>query len=183
MRIVSLDGFDDNLCAWRCAALGLFNIRADRSTKKAFELAREFFKLPKRTPKKDVPRLNIYKEMAAVEATLEGLGLFGEINCGSLPGVVIPVQWHVVRSGTSISQGNIPDSWINAQISVLNQAYQGSGFSFQLAGVSRTTLAVVRSTYTAPTAAAARSSLGRTLIIMTSIASPAVRIASESLIR
>ncbi|MBP1643116.1 MAG: hypothetical protein H6Q03_1785, partial [Acidobacteria bacterium] len=45
------------------------------------------------------------EEMAAVEATLEGLGLFGEINCGSLPGVVIPVQWHVVRSGTSISQG------------------------------------------------------------------------------
>ncbi|KAB2964583.1 MAG: zinc metalloprotease [Thermoanaerobaculia bacterium] len=80
------------------------------------------------------------EEMAAVEATLESLGLFGDaLNCGSVPSVVIPVRWHVVRAGTAISQGNIPDSWINAQINVLNQAYQGSGFSFTLAGTDRTT--------------------------------------------
>lgn len=53
--------------------------------------------------------------------------------------VAIPVRWHVVRSGTAISQGNIPDSWIAAQIDVLNAAYAGTGFSFYLASTDRTT--------------------------------------------
>ncbi|MCB1008284.1 MAG: zinc metalloprotease, partial [Acidobacteria bacterium] len=53
--------------------------------------------------------------------------------------VSIPVRWHVVRSGNSVSQGNIPDSWIDDQIDVLNAAYAGTGFSFYLAGTDRTT--------------------------------------------
>jgi hypothetical protein len=51
----------------------------------------------------------------------------------------IPIRWHVVRSGTARSQGNIPDSMITSQISVLNAAYAGTGFQFYLAGTDRTT--------------------------------------------
>ena len=49
--------------------------------------------------------------------------------------------------------------------------------------VMRTTLPVTRSIYTAPTAAAARSSFGRTFTSITSMARSLVRIASESEIR
>jgi hypothetical protein len=54
-------------------------------------------------------------------------------------GGVIPVYFHVIRSGTSASQGNVSDSMINSQISVLNSAYAGTGWSFTLVGVDRTT--------------------------------------------
>ena len=54
-------------------------------------------------------------------------------------GGVIPVYFHVIRSGTALEQGNIPDSQISAQMTVLNDAYASSGFSFQLIEVTRTT--------------------------------------------
>lgn len=51
----------------------------------------------------------------------------------------IPVRFHVVyKEKRGVQTGNIPDSWINAQISVLNSAFSGTGFSFFLAGVDRT---------------------------------------------
>ncbi len=53
--------------------------------------------------------------------------------------VTIPVRWHVVRKGTSVANGNIPDSMIADQIDVLNAAYAGTGFQFTLAGIDRTT--------------------------------------------
>ena len=59
--------------------------------------------------------------------------------------VVVPVYWHVIRSGTATSQGNITDAQIASQIQVLNQAYNGSTggvntqFSFQLVSTDRTT--------------------------------------------
>jgi hypothetical protein len=77
-------------------------------------------------------------EVARVSAEIAGAELaFADGAEGA--NVVIPVRWHVVRSGTAVSQGNIPDSWINSQISVLNNAYAGTGFSFTLAGIDRTT--------------------------------------------
>jgi hypothetical protein len=57
----------------------------------------------------------------------------------------IPVYFHVIRSGTSLAQGNVPDSWIDKQMRVLNLTFGGfyggpdSGFTFELAGVDRTT--------------------------------------------
>ncbi|MCB1054205.1 MAG: zinc metalloprotease [Acidobacteria bacterium] len=51
----------------------------------------------------------------------------------------IPVAFHVIyktRRGTTT--GNIPQSWITNQISVLNAAYAGTGFSFTLASTDRT---------------------------------------------
>jgi hypothetical protein len=54
-------------------------------------------------------------------------------------GGTISVYWHVINNGTSLSQGNIPDSQITSQISVLNAAYASTGWQFQLAATDRTT--------------------------------------------
>ncbi|KAG9041910.1 hypothetical protein FS837_011582 [Tulasnella sp. UAMH 9824] len=50
----------------------------------------------------------------------------------------IPVYWHVIRSGDSLSQGNIPKDQIIDQINVLNKAYASCGISFTLAGTDST---------------------------------------------
>ena len=75
-------------------------------------------------------------ELAAVEATLRARD-----GLGGAPEAVttIPVAFHVVRSGTSVSQGNVTDQMINDQIAVLNAAYQGTSFRFALQSVDRTT--------------------------------------------
>src|SRR5688500_20240274 len=58
---------------------------------------------------------------------------------------VIPVWFHVISSGKGISNGEVPDSWIRAQMRVINDAFAGltggayTGFAFELAGVTRTT--------------------------------------------
>ncbi len=63
-------------------------------------------------------------------------------NAGS---VTVQVWWHVLRKGTGTSNGDIPQSQIDASIAVLNSAYSnGTGgfntpFRFVLAGVTRTT--------------------------------------------
>jgi len=57
----------------------------------------------------------------------------------------IPVYFHVINKGSGISNGDIPDSMIQNQIKVLNDAYAGNTgsvatpFSFQLVSVDRTT--------------------------------------------
>lgn len=49
----------------------------------------------------------------------------------------VNVYFHVVKKDSTVAGGNIPDSWITAQMNVLNQAY--SNFSFNLVSVDRTT--------------------------------------------
>ena len=49
----------------------------------------------------------------------------------------IKIAWHVIRSTSG--EGDIPQSQIDAQISYMNQRYAGSGFTFSLASVDRTT--------------------------------------------
>jgi Pregnancy-associated plasma protein-A len=51
----------------------------------------------------------------------------------------ISVYWHVINNGTSLANGNIPDSQITSQINVLNAAYAATGWQFQLALIDRTT--------------------------------------------
>jgi len=51
----------------------------------------------------------------------------------------IPVYFHIIQSGTSLSQGHVPASQISDQISVLNTDYAGSGLTFSLAGTEYTT--------------------------------------------
>ncbi len=59
--------------------------------------------------------------------------------------VTVPVAFHVLRKDTTISGGNAPMAWIEAQIDVMNEAYSGAtggvdtGFRFELASVDRTT--------------------------------------------
>jgi hypothetical protein len=54
--------------------------------------------------------------------------------------VVVPVWIHVINQGAGLPNGDVPDSQIAEQISVLNAAYgSGTPFVYQLAGVTRTT--------------------------------------------
>jgi hypothetical protein len=60
-------------------------------------------------------------------------------NGEKMASISIPVAWHVVyRTRRGNVEGNIPDAWINDQISVLNAAFSGTGFSFFLSSVDRT---------------------------------------------
>ena len=54
-------------------------------------------------------------------------------------GATVNVYWHVIRNGTGIANGDIPDSQIAAQLQVLNAAYASAGVTFSLAGTDRTT--------------------------------------------
>jgi hypothetical protein len=54
-------------------------------------------------------------------------------------GGTISVYWHVIRNGTGISNGDIPDTQIRDQISVLNAAYASTGWQFSLVATDRTT--------------------------------------------
>ena len=53
--------------------------------------------------------------------------------------VNVPVAFHVVRSGTSTSQGNVTDQQIADQIQILNDAFLPMGYQFVLAVTTRTT--------------------------------------------
>lgn len=65
-----------------------------------------------------------------------------ERNPGS---VTVQVYWHVINRGSGISNGDIPQSQIDASINVLNNSYStatggaDTPFRFVLAGVNRTT--------------------------------------------
>jgi opacity protein-like surface antigen len=53
--------------------------------------------------------------------------------------VTIPVWFHVINSGPSAEQGNLPDAQIAEQIAVLNAAYASTVFRFELVGTDRKT--------------------------------------------
>jgi hypothetical protein len=57
----------------------------------------------------------------------------------SVTGGVINVYWHVIRRGTGVSNGDITTQMINDQMNVLNAAYAGWGWSFNLVSTDRTT--------------------------------------------
>jgi hypothetical protein len=52
-------------------------------------------------------------------------------------GAAVPVWFHVITDGSA--DGNISDNALTAQLSVLNETYVGTGFSFTHAGTTRTT--------------------------------------------
>jgi hypothetical protein len=59
--------------------------------------------------------------------------------------VTVPVWFHIIDQGSGFANGDVPDEMIRAQLRVLNDSYSGhtggagSGFGFELAGVTRTT--------------------------------------------
>ncbi|WP_320067208.1 zinc metalloprotease [Micromonospora sp. RTGN7] len=66
-------------------------------------------------------------------------------GAGTLATVTIPVVVHVIQENSTRAGGNIPDSLITSQITVLNNAYSGgtggaaTAFSFQLQKINRVT--------------------------------------------
>ena len=77
-------------------------------------------------------------EKATIESQMAVFAKDGVIGSAATGGT-INVYFHVINKGTGIANGDVPLSQINDQIAVLNAAYAGSGFSFNLVGVTRTT--------------------------------------------
>ncbi len=86
-------------------------------------------------------------EALAIDTALERFKAEQRGGEAERPGgsVTVSVRFHVIRRGTGISNGDIPQSWIDNQIAVLNNAYSGAtgGFNtpyrFVLTSVDRTT--------------------------------------------
>jgi hypothetical protein len=100
------------------------------------------------------------KEQKAMEADFafkkSALGSFTMNATGG----TIPVYFHVIRSGNAASQGNVDDSQIASQIQVLNNAFAGTGWSFNLAATTRTTNSTwYNGCYSSSTAAQMKSAL------------------------
>jgi hypothetical protein len=50
-----------------------------------------------------------------------------------------PIYFHVINKGSGITNGDVPDSQLQAQLDVMNQDYASCGFSWTLGGIDRTT--------------------------------------------
>ncbi|MBK9261853.1 MAG: zinc metalloprotease [Polyangiaceae bacterium] len=98
-------------------------------------------------------------EFAKVEAEFEALAPWKDnFNAGG--GAVINTYFHVINKGTGVSNGDITTQMINDQMNVLNAAYAGTGFSFNLVSVDRTTNATW---YTAAYGSSAESQIKNAL--------------------
>jgi hypothetical protein len=60
-------------------------------------------------------------------------------GAANVVGGTINVYYHVINQGSGIANGDVPLSQIQSQIQILNNAYGTHGWSFTLAGVTRTT--------------------------------------------
>lgn len=87
-------------------------------------------------------RLEIDRKLKNFLAARAAQGFSAERAAGA---VTVPVYFHVIRQGSGVANGDVPDSQIAAQINVLNEAYSGSTggtntpFRFQLVSTDRTT--------------------------------------------
>jgi hypothetical protein len=63
------------------------------------------------------------------------VGTKGKPGGGTFTPATVDVYWHTITNGT---QGTVSSSEISSQITVLNQAYAGTGLSFRLAGSDST---------------------------------------------
>jgi hypothetical protein len=58
---------------------------------------------------------------------------------GHSPTAPINVYFHVINTGNSVAQGDVPQQWIDDQIDTLNLKYGSLGYTFNLVSVDRTT--------------------------------------------
>jgi len=85
------------------------------------------------------------EEIAAIEARDAEFARLAGAAARPAGSVTIPVVFHVIRSGSGVSNGDITDKMITDQIAVLNGAYSGATggantpFRFTLTTVTRTT--------------------------------------------
>ncbi len=115
-----------------------FSINAEKGNAEVVEVKQPVNVIGKRfcgTNPSESAVATMESDFAVRREALEKLG----IDVSSATGGTIPVYWHVINNGTSVSQGNISDASINAQINVLNAAYAPWGWSFTLAGTTRST--------------------------------------------
>jgi hypothetical protein len=73
------------------------------------------------------------------EAIEEDMNNYVSTFATSSATISVPVYFHVINKGTGISNGDISNSMITDQMTVLNDAYGSSGVTFTLAGTDRTT--------------------------------------------
>ncbi|TCD67923.1 hypothetical protein EIP91_011787 [Steccherinum ochraceum] len=71
------------------------------------------------------------------KSNVVGKEAFAHIDAATA--ATVSVYFHVISKDSTVAGGNIPDSQIQDQISVLNTDYAGSGLTFTLAGTTRTT--------------------------------------------
>lgn len=91
-------------------------------------------------PKRFCPVNPSEEEVNAMEQDLRQRQKTRDLSsAANVTGGVINVYFHVIRSGTSASQGNISSTMIQNQMNVLNAAYLSSGWTFQLVQIDRTT--------------------------------------------
>ena len=77
---------------------------------------------------------------AALLAAFVANGIEEHRRAGTLAtGGTIDVHFHVINNGSGISNGDVPDAMIQDQMTVLNNAYSPTGWSFSLVSVDRTT--------------------------------------------
>ena len=84
------------------------------------------------------------REMEAIFRAAGGGALAGTNKAGDGGGVavsggIIDVYFHVINKGSGTANGDVSDQMINAQLSVLNGAFAGTGWSFRLVATDRTT--------------------------------------------
>jgi hypothetical protein len=84
------------------------------------------------------PNLTL-KEQMEVESALMEQQLRSPAADPPPTGGVIKVYFNVINKGAGIANGDVPDSWIRAQMDVLNDAYRKTGWQFKLVATIRTT--------------------------------------------
>ena len=81
-------------------------------------------------------------ELLAVAASMADAEANSSVNAFSSSEVAAAIEvdlyFHVVSSGSSVSQGNVPDSQLSQQVIVLNNAFAPHGIHFNLRGTDRT---------------------------------------------
>ncbi|NMO16263.1 zinc metalloprotease [Pyxidicoccus fallax] len=88
----------------------------------------------------DAPTEAMAARCATEQPTEVNPGAERSVRAMRLPGSVrVPTYVHVLRSGTGLSNGDVPDSMVFEQLNVLNTAFRDTPFYFELQTITRTT--------------------------------------------